>query len=196
MIRRSTWILLLIFVVILTVTVYIQTREDGSGVEMTPTSEADLPFVLIPEGEEIIGLWIMNDSGGVVELNRLNINNGWTLENHDNGLVDNDRIISTLSRLESVTIKAEMEDDTPLDVIGLASPAYTITLKISQGNQINIHIGDVTITEDSYYSQINPGPALVVTKSGLDGVINFLEDPPILMPTSTSIPTTTQTPQP
>lgn len=187
MIRRSTWILLLVFVLLIIGTVYIQRRESNTEANATPTIEADTPFLVIPEGVDIVGVRIMNESGDVVDISRQNASNEWSVANQDDGIVDNDRITTALSRLQSVNIKAELEDDTPLEVLGLASPDYTITLRLSADNQLKVYVGSVTIASDSYYSLVDNGSALVVSKSGLDAVIGFLEDPPILVPASTPI---------
>jgi hypothetical protein len=79
-------------------------------------------------------------------------------------------------------------------VVGLKSPAYTITVGFSSGTVVIAEVGDVTPTESGYYVRKDDGSILVIDKYGMDALINLVLYPPYEEPPTPSPETETPTP--
>lgn len=125
--------------------------------------------------------------------------NTWLVSEQAKELADSQRIESIVSSLTFMVIDSELTTQPPLDAMGLDQPTYQITLNLDNGDQIEIHVGNITPTGSGYYVRVDENPAVVIDKIEMDAVINLLSSPPLAStytptPTSTATITATITP--
>jgi len=192
MIRRSTWIVLAVFLVLVgAVLIFQKVQKPDSSIDSADLvgdlqSSAPIEALFhIPEGDFILGLRVEDTTGRNLEIKRDNESATWVLVSPE-GSADQDTINRVLMQLESVSIDQTLSPEIDREVIGLSNPAYTIALEISNGGVFTVFVGNITITNTSYYAQLAGDPPIVVNKFGLDPVINMLDSPPVLViPTPT-----------
>lgn len=193
MIRRNTWILLAVFVVLLSVVIILQRTETpqiGASTELpavdlaTPTPVKNL--FEIPEGDSILGLSIKGADGNQVEIQRPDATADWGLVTPP-GDPDLDRISQAVSQLGGIQISSSLPTELDLGVVGLSQPVYTLRVTLSSGKKLTAYIGDITISKTSYYARLAGGSPVVVGKYTIDQVVNLLTTPPFA-PTPTPSP--------
>jgi hypothetical protein len=196
MVRRSTWIFLAVFLFLLGALLIFQRIKDSEVVEdrvdLVDDFDSTQPvktLFQVPSGEVILGLEIIDRDENKLEILRKSEYQEWVLISFD-GDADQDSIDRVISQLESMSIERTLNSDIDLDIIGIADPAYTIRLLISNGGYFTIYIGNVTITNTTYYTQLKGSSPVLVSKYNLDTAINLLTTPPVLInPIETIEPT-------
>jgi hypothetical protein len=188
MIRRSTWVVLVIFAALVAVLVFWQRSKENSPEEPTPTPEQPS---LLDLNTDITYLRLEKVGGAMVEM-ELGEDGLWKLtwplaEKTDVGAVQ-----SAVTQLLSLRILTTLDTIPGLDTIGLASPTYRILIGLDDGSQVIINVGDSTPTGSGYYVLVSGRPLYVINKSGLDSVLKLIDTPPI-EPTPTTNPETTPT---
>jgi hypothetical protein len=186
MIRRSTWVILFVFILLLGTLLIYQRVNENKAVDETSEILSDLgtlePVKLlfpVPEGDVILGLHLEDTDGNVMDIQRQDESQEWRLDNPI-GEADQEAINRVINQLISMSIDSTLEVGTDNHVIGLDAPAYTLRLLVSNGGSFILYVGDVTITNSSYYVQMAGNPPIVVNKYSLDSAINLLTTPPIL----------------
>lgn len=198
MIRRSTWVILLIFLVILGGGLYFQKYKSDKAAKVTPTAEFGLLFAGIDQ-TQITGFEI-DSTQGKKFLITLGQDGNWIVAGYPAEYTNKYSVDDMLSKIKALTVMSELETAPALDVIGLTSPAYTFQITLKDGQQKIAYIGNETPTSSGYYAKLDNGNPVVVTKYAVDNLLNFLDNPPIATPVPTATETgpveNTQTPQP
>jgi len=175
MIRRPTWIILAIFLVLLVLAWYLQQTRQNTQAETTPTPASQALFEI--EENAVTGLRVEDNQGRVVELGK-DAEGQWALA-EPAALVDPLKADSAVGQVVTLDASTTLESAPSRDLIGLDPPAFTITVSLSDGTQRVIRVGNVTPIETGYYTQVDDGPVQVVSKFGLDAVIGLLDNPPV-----------------
>jgi hypothetical protein len=190
MIRRSTWIVLAVFVVLLGFLIYWQQWGPGAS---SDDAMADMPTVAprepvfdLPEDVTVVAVRVESAEGGLVEVRRENGQEQWTLVEppHEEG-TDSQQVQTMVDQLVALQESSALEAAPSLDVTGLESPAYTITLTLEDGTEEKLYIGDETITGSTYYVRVEDGSPQVVNQYSVDAAIGMLDTLPLL-PTPTA----------
>jgi hypothetical protein len=207
MIKRPTWILLSILVVVLIGAWLIQASPFGKKVEPTPTTSLGSLFKL--EANPIIACKITDNTGKTVAIAR-DANGNWILTDPAGLEADTDRIQTAINRAQSMSIIMQFDPAPDLTVIGLNPPVYQIQATFADGTQQTAMIGNLTTTGSGYYGQLEGGPVLLINQYGTDGLLDLIKNIPIkptptvdltqtvITPTLTTVitPTITATIQP
>jgi len=180
MIRRTTWVVLVIFAALVAVLVFWQRSKENEPAEPTSTPAQASLFDL---NADINYLRLEKVGGAVVEMKR-GEDAIWVLtwpltENTDVGAIQN-----AVTQILSLRIIATLNTNPGLETIGLAPPLYRILIGLDDGSQMTINVGNSTPTGSGYYVSVSGRPLYIVNKSGLDSVLKLIESPPIL-PTPT-----------
>jgi len=198
MIRRSTWIILLIFLAVLGGGLYFQKYKSEKSAQVTPTSTYGLLFTGFDQ-TQITGFEI-DSSQGKKFLVTMDETGKWVVAGFTAEYTNTSSIDDMLTKITALTVMSNLETAPALDVIGLEKPAYTLIVTLKDGQKKTAYIGNVNPTSSGYYGQLENGSPVVITKYAVDNLINFLDNPPIATPvptaTETSAGETTQTPQP
>jgi hypothetical protein len=124
--------------------------------------------------------------GGLVEVRRENGQEQWILVEppHEED-TDSQQVQTMVDQLVALRESSALEAAPSLDVTGLESPAYTITLTLEDGTDEKLYIGDETITGSTYYVRVEGGSPQVVNQYSVDAAIGMLDTLPLL-PTPTA----------
>jgi hypothetical protein len=181
MIRRSTFILLIIFVILLASVAFWQRTKSSEEVIETPT---EIQEYLFDFNNEINALTITGKDGEIIELVRKS-DGQWELLQPVGEETDSDNAEAAISRISVLRVLAKLEQSsTDLAVVGLDKPSYEISITLDDGSVIVTKVGDLTPTDSGYYVSGSGRGILVVDKYGLQSIIDLLDNPPI-MPTPT-----------
>lgn len=190
MIRRTTWVILAIFVGLLGVVWYLQ-RSDGSeaAVDTTPAPVQEL-FDF--DENNVAAVRVANIQGESVALQR-DASAQWSLVEPQTGEIDLGRAESIVSQLVSLRTISTLDSTPDLAVVGLDPANYTITIDLNDGRQVVVRCGNLTPIETGYYVQMPGGPVHVTSKFGIEAVVGIIADPPILpTPTPETTPTSAE----
>ena len=198
MVRRSTWIVLLIFAVLVGFTFFFQRYQANKTVDSTTATPTVPPAYLFELGDAPLSeIKISDRAGKSVDLYRDQLTSLWAISDIPPDQADSAKIDSMSTQLRSIQIQETLTQTVPLTSIGLEMPAYTITLTTSTGTQIVTFIGIQTAIGSGYYVQVSNGQVAIVGKTPMDSILQLVESPPLL-PTVTpqATPTETVTPAP
>jgi hypothetical protein len=189
MIRRTTWVILVIFIALVGLAWYLQrTGETASG-ETTPTAVSQTLFEV--EESAISALRVEDAQGNAVALER-NAEGLWSLTEPQGEVTDVGLAEQAMSQLATLEVVTTLEEAPALGTVGLASPAHTITVTLEDGRALVAKVGKETSVGSGYYVLVEGKPVQVASKFGLDGVLGLLQNPPIL---ATHIPEVEPTPE-
>lgn len=195
MIRRSTWIVLAIFLLAVGFVYYWNNREPDTP-EPAPLVE-EQPSLLfeIPEDVAVTGMRVESAEGELLEIQRVDGEADWALIEPQHDDTDSEAVQSAVNQLRNLTVSTSLETGTELQVVGLDTPAYTLALTLSDGQQRKLFIGDETITGTSYYARLQDGSPVVLRKFDVDNIVSMINSPPVL-PTATPEVIPTASPEP
>lgn len=188
MIRRNTWIVLLLFVVVAALAFYLQQNKPEENALATPTA---VPAFLLDVSESsIVGLTVQSADGKQLRLERLS-SGEWSLIEPAAEATDTNTAQAAVVQLATVKVVSSPGSLPGLDALNLATATYKILLDLLDGSQIVIDVGKETPTGSGYYVLVsNSNQVVVAGKSGLDAVIQLLDNPPAL---ATATPEVTAT---
>lgn len=201
MIRRNTLILLVIFVLLVGLTIYLQKKGPASSSQSPTATQA--PSLMNTTTTAITGIKMVDKDGQVAAT--IGQNAQWAVQQPLNGQITAGNIQEILSQITTINVLASLETPPPAEATGLNQPTATLTFSLTTGQDLTLKIGKATPTGSGYYVQLNQGNPQIVDKYGLDRVIELLKTaratptapPPTVTPTLTApSPTPTPTPAP
>jgi hypothetical protein len=181
MVRRSTWILLVILAVLVGFTWFFQkyqVNKADNTATVTPTaSKANLYEIDSSQASEIA---ISDSSGGQIGLYRNPVTSDWAVSDVPVEQSDSFQIESIIAQLFSLQVQESLPQTPPLESVGLVSPAYTITIIEPDDSQQVTYVGSPTAIGSGYYVRVDDGQVVIVDKVVMDNVIKMISNPPIL----------------
>jgi hypothetical protein len=193
--RRSTVIFLLLAVLVVGAYYFMKYRKESAPAETTPTPEAtiQISFLFDAADGQPTSIKVESKTGDAVEVAR-NADNAWVIAAPVEASADQGLSESAASQVTAMRIQDKLEN-IDLDVLGLKSPEYTLTIKFSSGVERKADIGVVTPSETGYYVLNGKGEVVIIGKSSVDALLMLLTQPPYAE-TPTASPTATETPLP
>ncbi len=194
MVRRPTVVLLIVFVVVLGAGFFLTKTSVGEKLMTTETpTPTVLPKLVSWPVDQAVKIDVKSSQNGEFLLQKAASGN-WEIA----GLiqpVDNGKVGEMVSALATLDNIGSMPASTTLDSVGLQSPAYTLVMTASSGDNETLQIGNATPTGTGYYVRLGQGDIVLVQKSSLDEVINLLSVEQLaVQPTGTAIPAGVATP--
>jgi hypothetical protein len=192
MIKRPTWILLVILVLAVGAYFFIENRPSKINAS-TPTATAG--SFLITQAQGVLqSLHIVDNKGDTFQMQR-DLSKAWVVTAPSSGPADQGLAGAAETQVGALSIVTTLNTPPTLSDIGLAVPADTIDLVFVNGTSHTMEIGNLTPTSSGYYVRFDGGKIYVIEKSGIDSLLNLLTNPPF-PPTPTPLPTpeTTGTP--
>ncbi len=197
MIRRTTWIVLLAFVVVLAAFFWIQRANQDQEPELTST-QATVKFLDLQE-QQITRITLQGSDGKTVELKRP-AQGDWTLVLPEPASADNAAVQAALSQFLNAQVVSSPASLPGLDALNLKDALVKILLVNQDGSQIIINVGKETPTGSGYYVlSNNQSQVVVINKFSVDALLKLLETPPFLPTPTVAIevtPESDQTPVP
>jgi hypothetical protein len=186
MFRRSTWVLLIIFILIFTLTVFVEKNPTLTAGLRTPTATAYPKLLGELLAENIQSIEITPATGKPFSVKRNN-DQSWSIPNESQP-VDNGKVEQLLTSLADLKIYTILDSSMSKDAIGLTKSPLTIAYDKSDGSTKTIKIGQVTPTQSGYYVQVDNDSPIVIDKSALDPIIDLLRVDNLLVPQPTANP--------
>jgi hypothetical protein len=192
MVRRTTWILLVVFGLLAVFAWWFQ-RYQANKQETTATSTA-LPTaakLLNLDSDQVNEITIASNTGDEVSLNKDSTsasNRG--VKNIPTDQVDTNRLESVVSPLLTLQVSEILSQSPALETIGLDKPAYTLTMITADGLKSVIYIGNLNAIGTGYYARVGNGPILILDNVILDDAFKLISEPPLL---ATATPEVTET---
>jgi hypothetical protein len=196
MIKRNTWILLVLFAALVGFALFQKYKPptEEPDEDVTPTATvAPVEFLFPAEEGVVTSILIESKEGEVISVERGE--EGWVVNKPVEANADQGPVEAAASQATALTILSRLKIDPA--AAGLESPAYTITVGFTSGKVFTAEIGDETPIGSGYYARKDGGDVLVITKDGLDALLNLLWYSPALAtdtPLPSETPTPTQTP--
>jgi hypothetical protein len=183
MVRRTTWILLGAFAVV--VLAYAGWRRFAPApAEATPTAGQESPWSISPEQVESIRLADLSDPA-VVVLQR-DLETGWRMLAPAIGGADAGRVEAALTAMLAPVVAQALDPGTDLEPFGLSPAQYRMTLLMVDGTAHSMDVGAVDPTGSVYYVQVpGDGRVLMVSRFSLEDLLGLLETPPYPLATET-----------
>ena len=187
MVRRNTWIVLIVLVALIGFSYYVGQSKVKQAAAATPTSG---PTALLdPSLGSPTDIRIEDASGDAVEIAR-NQSGKWVLKAPT--AADANQASAEAAATQVGALKILSSVDLGPDVIGLDKPSYTITLTYGSEKTHTLLVGSETPIQNGYYVQLDGGQKKVVDKAGMDALTGLLTKPPYLA-TLTPVPSDTPT---
>jgi hypothetical protein len=190
MVRRSTWIVLIVLV-LLVASAWFFTRYQANKADTAPT---DTP---IPTAQkvynltnmEVVGLTVSDNSGNKIDLYRdSSTASKWAIKAVPTEQADTVQIETVVSQLLGIQVLNALTESPPLGAVGLANPTHTITITASDGSQTSMYVGTLSPIGSGYFVRLGSGPIVIVDNIILDDVLKLLKNPPLLATTTPEIP--------
>ena len=200
MIRRSTVVYIVVLIAMVGTYFYLKNRnqtEPDVTATVEPTQEVS--YLFTEDSGVPSSIRIKAETGETIELAR-GADNAWGLTEPFEAKADQASSEAAASQITTMRILDRIPE-IDLEVVGLKSPAYTITIgftgNLTSSKERTLNIGVVTPSENGYYVQDGASKeVLIVSKSAVDALLGLLTTPPYLeTPTPSPIPPT-ETPIP
>lgn len=187
MIRRPTWIALLLLAALAGFTFYLRQKpKTPAAAEVTPTPADQALFA--SEKGTLTEMAITSAEGQTVEIAR-GSDRLWVLKQP--GPVPADQGQAEAAATQVSVIQNLGPVDAPLDAVGLAKPAYTVKVTFGSGPSHTLEIGDKTPSEAGYYGRLDGGGVIILSESGVASLLTLLTAPPYQeTPTASPVPPT------
>lgn len=190
--RRSTTIILLLFVIVVAAYSFIKYRKESAPAETTATPEATTQVSFLFDATDGVptSIKIESKAGETAEVAR-NADNVWAIQQPFEASADQGLAEAAASQVTAMRVQETIQN-VDLDVLGLKSPEYFLTIKFSSGVERKAEIGVVTPSETGYYVRNEKGDVVVIGKDSVDALLGLLTSPPYAE-TLTPSPTATET---
>ncbi len=191
MIRRNTWILLVLLAIVIGAAYYLNNRKSQQA-SATPTAGAEgssgsLPLFSTSAGSPT-DITVKDTTGKTVEIAR-NGSGAWVLKAPTSAQADQAAAEAAATQVTSLRVLSTVQLD--LNVVGLDKPAYIMAFTFTDGSKHTLNVGSETPIQDGYYTSLDNGPIKVVDKPGIDALVQLLSQPPYV---ATPVPPVTLTP--
>jgi hypothetical protein len=182
MIRKSTWIVVLIFAALLASVFLWQRSQDQKTSQATPTSEGapEAQFMFDLEGE-IAGLRLERVGEKSVELLR-DENGQWTLSGSPNLAIDGAEMDGIAGQLAALPLVSTLQNIPELQDLGLDPPSYRILVVLRDGSQLVASVGKATPTGSGYYVLTSDRRVYIANEFSLQPILDLIDNPPYLLP--------------
>ncbi|OGO17800.1 MAG: hypothetical protein A2Z14_07920 [Chloroflexi bacterium RBG_16_48_8] len=180
MIRKPTWIMLAVFVLLLIFAIlWPQFRPQETVSEITPSPEP--PWSAL--ASNILGVKVENfEKGKTLELQK-DGEGLWTQIVPIQGQADGELVEQSISWLASPIVDRELSTEGGLDQFGFTEPSGIITVTFADGASNILLVGDVTATGSVRYVIIpHSSKVLLIDKFDVNSVLEMVDVDWLLAP--------------
>jgi len=196
MIRRNTWILLVILAALVGFSFYLTNQKTKLAAQATPTTGSAVLFSSSDGSPNDIK--IADNIGNLVEIVK-SASGIWSVTSPIKAAADQGSAEAAVTQLSALTVLANVQLGP--DVVGLDKPSYVINISFAGGKIHKLTVGSVTPIQNGYYVQLDSSPIQIVDKQGIEAILGILSNPPYaatLTPVTSAISTSlpeTSTPE-
>ncbi len=194
MIKRPTWILLIVLVLLVAAYFVVINRVLPATASLTPTATVDT-FLITPADGILQILKITDAESHTFQMQR-NTSGTWVVTLPTAGTADQALAGAAETQVGALRIVTTLDSSLNLGDAGLSTPVDTIELTFANELKHVIQVGTLTPTGSGYYVRFDAGNLYVVSQAGIEALLNLLTAPPFpatATPVSTLQETTTPT---
>ncbi|MBG0786239.1 MAG: DUF4340 domain-containing protein [Anaerolineaceae bacterium] len=191
--KKSTWLALGVFALVLVAFLVIQNIESAPVETTVPT---ETPALRVLDDQDITEI-IYEDLQDVTIVLKQVEPLTWTSPTDPEAQITAGYIEQLISYFSELNIISTLPGDTPLEDVGLASPQYTITFMMEDGTTYQLVVGDPTPMSDGYYTWIDESEIVVLPVSNIEYIPTFMyiiTTPPTATPDPEATISVTPTP--
>lgn len=192
MIRKNTWILLIILAALVGFSLYWTNYKTKQAAQATPTSASATLFSSTDGSPNDIK--ISDSDGNSMEMART-ASGTWGLLAPKAAAADQGSAEAAATQVGALRILDNVQLGP--DVVGLDKPSYVITITFTSSKTHKLNVGSVTPVQNGYYAQLDGSKIQIIDKQGLDALLELLKNPPyaatltpVASATSTALPDT------
>ncbi len=178
MIKRSTWVLLAIFAVLLAV-VLLLPKFKGTEAEPTPTETPAIASPFTFAVGDVVEFRVDNRIAGNTLIFKRGEDNTWKLVQPEEELAESNNVEGVVAGIVNINLLSKIDPAPPADVSGLNSPMYSVTIVNKNGDEEGLLIGNLTPTSSGYYVQADDGQVYVADQNNTYQAIDLAVRPPI-----------------
>jgi len=192
--RRMTWILVGLAALLAAYVWYSgQPRGNAAAGTETPSVPTPIPGsgpLFNTTAEQIAGVWIVDMAANRSLALSKDAQGNWQVTSPDERPADQTQAQSFASQFANVFVSTVITKSADLTPFGVLSPTYALGVKLVDGSNVRVSIGDKAPTGSGYYVlRDGESNAVVVSTSAIDGLVALLKAPPYAAPTATPTPT-------
>jgi hypothetical protein len=173
MIRRNTWILIVVLAALVGFSFYLTNQKIKQAAQATPTTGSAMLFSSTDGSPNDIK--ISDNIGNSVEVVR-SASGTWGVTAPIVAAADQGSAEAAATQFSAIRILSNVQLGP--DVVGLDKPSYVINLTFTGGKIHKITVGSVTPIQNGYYAQLDGLQVQIVDKQGLDAILGILKNPP------------------
>ncbi len=181
MIRKSTWIVVVVFGLTLTGAYLWQRNQAQKAAQVTPTAAA-APAYLFPIQGQISRVRIERGDGRTLDL-KLDEQGKWQISLPSGLQADSEAASSALAQVAVIPVVAALQNPPGMNAMGLDQSAARLLVTSAEGGSWEAEIGQPTPTNSGYYAAMG-GKVYVASKYALDPLLGLVDNPPVLKATS------------
>lgn len=182
MIKRPTWILLAVLVLMVGAYFVIKNRPPKTG-QATPTALGNTFLITSADGT-LQSLQITDTQGNKVRILR-DLNKTWVITAPTSAVADQSLVSAAETQVGALRIVTTLDAPPDLGAMQLTKPAELIDLAFASGREHKLEVGGLTPTSSGYYVRFDGSKLYVISKDGIDALLNLLKAPPYV-PTATA----------
>jgi hypothetical protein len=192
MVRRPTWILLVILALV--VGAYTLMKSQSSiGNKETPSQISTIYLITQADGV-LQKLRIVDNKGNNFQMQR-DLSKTWVITSPKSGVADQGLAGAAEAQVAALRVVTILENPPDASTIGLGDPADTMDLEFINGTKHTIEVGYITPTNSGYYIRFDKSNIYIIEQSGIAALLTLLASPPY-PPTETPSPTVESTSTP
>jgi len=192
--RRTTWILVGL-AALLAAYVWYSGRPKGNAAAGTETPSVPTPIpgsgpLFDTTAEQITGMWMVDMAANRSVALSKDAQGNWQVTSPTVRPADQTQAQSWASQFANVYVSTVITTATDLTPFGVLSPTYALGVKLVDGSNVRVSMGDKAPTGSGYYVlRDGESNAVVVNTSAMDGLVALLNLPPYAVPTAPPTPT-------
>lgn len=188
-IKSQTWIVLIIFGLMIGAVIYLNNQKKTEAAEATPVAGIETTFVFTEATDGLPNsIEVTVSTGETVKVAR-DANNVWALELPMKAEANQSSSEAAATQITALQVISTVDADP--SIFGLDAPSLTITIGFADGKTHILEIGDSTPTNSGYYARLDNDKMMIVGQSGIDALVQLTYFPPYLnTPTPTALPAT------
>ena len=191
MIKRPTWILLIVLILAAGTYLLLKVHPLKSA-QPTPTLAGNA-FLITQADGLLQSLRISDGKGNIFQMQK-DLSKSWVITSPTTGKADQGLAGAAESQVGALSIVTSLSSP-DLAATGLDVPAYTMNVTFVSGMSHKIEVGNLTPTSSGYYIRFDGTKIYIVGQSGIDALSNLLKAPPFpATPTPDITPEVTVTP--
>ena len=195
MVKRSTWIWLILFVAVVGLFLTIHYRNPVSTATATPTTSLASYLFTDADGNPV-SIRIYDNQYHIMMMERTS-GGLWTLVLPTPGPADQSGAEAGATQISALRIVEILNTTPPLSSTGLNIPSYVIKVGFENGTKHILEVGNKTPSGSGYYVRVDNDKVYILSADGIDSLVNLLTTPPVYVPaTPTPTPLPLQNPTP